>query len=89
VLPLEAELGQAHPGLAGDVADLDVVPGLLGGETHQRLDAVLGGFARMIDKQVLDGASDDLDDEPTRERLFDVLMSIIRAKPPSTAPFEG
>ncbi len=26
----------------------------------------------LIDKQVLEGASDDLDEEPTRERLFDV-----------------
>ncbi len=43
---------------------------------------MLGGFARMIDKQVLDGASDDLDDEPTRERLFDVLMRRLDAMDP-------
>ncbi|WP_208642231.1 TetR/AcrR family transcriptional regulator [Methylobacterium terrae] len=44
--------------------------------------AVLGGFARMIDKQVLEGASDDLDEEPTRERLFDVLMRRLDAMDP-------
>ncbi len=44
--------------------------------------AVLGGFARMIDKQVLEGAGDDLDDEPTRERLFDVLMRRLDAMDP-------
>ncbi|GJD63686.1 TetR/AcrR family transcriptional regulator [Methylobacterium frigidaeris] len=44
--------------------------------------AVLGGFSRMIDKQVLEGASDDLDEEPTRERLFDVLMRRLDAMDP-------
>lgn len=36
--------------------------------------AVLGGFIRMIDRMVLDGATDDLAAEPARERLFDVMM---------------
>ncbi|BCM82816.1 TetR family transcriptional regulator [Methylobacterium indicum] len=51
-------------------------------ECYPSKGAVLGGFARMIDKQVLDGASDDLDDEPTRERLFDVLMRRLDAMDP-------
>ena len=38
-----AQLGQREAGLAGDVADLDVVPGLLGGEAHQGLDGGLPG----------------------------------------------
>jgi AcrR family transcriptional regulator len=36
--------------------------------------AVLAGFSRMIDKQVLEGSSEDLSGEPARERLFDVMM---------------
>jgi AcrR family transcriptional regulator len=36
--------------------------------------AVLAGFSRMIDKQVLEGSSEDLAGEPARERLFDVMM---------------
>ncbi|HEY8565171.1 MAG TPA: TetR/AcrR family transcriptional regulator [Beijerinckiaceae bacterium] len=44
--------------------------------------AVLGAFARRIDRQVLDGTSDDLADEPARERLFDVLMRRLDALTP-------
>lgn len=36
--------------------------------------AVLGGFSRLIDRKVLEGATDDLLGEPARDRLFDVLM---------------
>ena len=36
--------------------------------------AILGGFAKMIDKKVLSGVNDDLLGEPARDRLFDVLM---------------
>jgi AcrR family transcriptional regulator len=36
--------------------------------------AVLGGLSRQIDRQVLEGTSDDLAGEPARERIFDVLM---------------
>jgi AcrR family transcriptional regulator len=44
--------------------------------------AVLGAFSRMIDKQVLDGASDDLTGEPARERIFDVMMRRLDALTP-------
>lgn len=44
--------------------------------------AVLGGLARMIDRQVLDGTTDELDEEPARERLFDVLMRRLDALAP-------
>ncbi|WP_298953275.1 TetR/AcrR family transcriptional regulator [uncultured Methylobacterium sp.] len=44
--------------------------------------AVLGGFARMIDAKVLAESSDDLADEPPRERLFDVLMRRLDAMTP-------
>jgi AcrR family transcriptional regulator len=44
--------------------------------------AVLAGLARRIDKQVLEGTSDDLAEEPARERLFDVLMRRLDAMAP-------
>ncbi|MFE1597795.1 TetR/AcrR family transcriptional regulator [Methylobacterium sp. ID0610] len=44
--------------------------------------AVLGGFSRMIDKAVLAGTTDDLAEEPSRERLFDVLMRRLDAMTP-------
>jgi len=44
--------------------------------------AVLGGFARKIDLQVLAGHSDDLIGEPARERLFDVYMRYLDALAP-------
>jgi AcrR family transcriptional regulator len=47
--------------------------------------AVLGSFSRMIDKQVLDGATDDLSDEPPRERVFDVMMRRFDALTPYKA----
>ena len=36
--------------------------------------AILGSFARMIDRKVLDGTEADLADEPTRDRLLDVML---------------
>ncbi|MGY2050350.1 TetR/AcrR family transcriptional regulator [Methylobacterium sp. JK268] len=47
--------------------------------------AVLGGFSRMIDRQVLEGTTGDLDEEPSRERLFDVLMRRLDAMTPYKA----
>lgn len=44
--------------------------------------AVLGAFARRIDKIVLDGSSDDLAGEPARERVFDVMMRRLDAIAP-------
>jgi AcrR family transcriptional regulator len=44
--------------------------------------AVLAGLARRIDKEVLEGTSDDLAEEPARERLFDVLMRRLDAMAP-------
>jgi AcrR family transcriptional regulator len=44
--------------------------------------AVLGGFSRLIDRQVLDGTTDDLADEPPRERVFDVMMRRLDAMTP-------
>jgi AcrR family transcriptional regulator len=44
--------------------------------------AILGGFSRMIDRKVLEGASDDLTGEPARERVFDVIMRRLDAMTP-------
>ena len=44
--------------------------------------AVLGAFSRMIDKEVLEGTTDDLAGEPVRERVFDVMMRRIDALTP-------
>ncbi|GGC80345.1 hypothetical protein GCM10010994_42920 [Chelatococcus reniformis] len=44
--------------------------------------AILGGFARMIDRKVLEASADDLAGEPARERLFDVMMRRIDAMAP-------
>ncbi|GEO99797.1 TetR/AcrR family transcriptional regulator [Methylobacterium haplocladii] len=44
--------------------------------------AVLGGLSRLIDTKVLEGDSSDLAEEPTRERLFDVLMRRLDAMAP-------
>ena len=44
--------------------------------------AVLGAFSRMIDKEVLEGTTDELAEEPARERVFDVMMRRIDALAP-------
>jgi AcrR family transcriptional regulator len=44
--------------------------------------AMLGGFSRMMDRQVLAGTSDDLAGEPARERIFDVMMRRFDAMAP-------
>ncbi|MGO4571339.1 TetR/AcrR family transcriptional regulator [Microvirga sp. 2TAF3] len=36
--------------------------------------AVLGSFSRQIDRLVLEGTTEDLANEPARERIFDVMM---------------
>ncbi|MDH2309004.1 TetR/AcrR family transcriptional regulator [Methylobacterium brachiatum] len=44
--------------------------------------AVLGGLTRIIDRKVLEGDIAGLEEEPTRERLFDVLMRRLDAMTP-------
>jgi AcrR family transcriptional regulator len=44
--------------------------------------AILGAFTKDIDRKVLDAESDELEDAPARERLFDVLMRRIEALAP-------
>jgi AcrR family transcriptional regulator len=47
--------------------------------------AVLGAFSRMIDKEVLEGTTDDLAEEPAHERVFDVMMRRLDAMTPYKA----
>lgn len=51
--------------------------------------AVLAGFTRKIDKEVLDGTKEDLIGEPAKERLFDVLMRRLDALAPYKLGVEG
>jgi AcrR family transcriptional regulator len=44
--------------------------------------AMLAGFARMIDHQVIDGANPDLMGEPAKERMFDLVMRRLDAMTP-------
>lgn len=43
---------------------------------------MLASFIRATDQKVLAGASDDMDDQPARDRLFDVLMRRLDALAP-------
>ena len=51
--------------------------------------AVLGAFARDIDRAVLDGQNDQLMDESAKERLFDVLMRRLDAMKPFKDAIDG
>ena len=51
--------------------------------------AILAGFARKIDRTVLDATTDDLMGEPAKERLFDVLMRRLDALAPYKLGLEG
>jgi AcrR family transcriptional regulator len=51
--------------------------------------AVLAGFSRKIDRIVLNGTTSDLDDEPAKDRLFDVLMRRLDAMAPYRAGLES
>jgi AcrR family transcriptional regulator len=44
--------------------------------------AILDGFGRMIDRQVIEGTTEDLLGEPARERLFDIFMRRLDAMQP-------
>ena len=51
--------------------------------------AVLGAFSRQIDQVVLKNLSEDLTDEPAKDRLFDVLMRRLDALKPYRAALQG
>ena len=47
--------------------------------------AILGAHIKDIDRKVLDGTDTDMNEEPARERLFDVLMRRLEALAPYKA----
>lgn len=51
--------------------------------------AILGAFSRQIDDIVLKGHSDDLANEPAKDRLFDVLMRRLDAMRPYRAALKS
>src|ERR687890_922086 len=51
--------------------------------------AVLGALSRQIDRQVLEGTTEDLAGEPARERVFDVMMRRFDALAPYRAARRG
>ena len=60
-------------GLADIAAEADVTLSELRAEFGSPM-AMLAAYIKDIDRKVLDGGDDDMDDESPRERLFDVLM---------------
>jgi AcrR family transcriptional regulator len=50
--------------------------------------AILSAFSRRIDKEVLEGTTGELADEPVRERVFDVMMRRIDALAPYKTALE-
>jgi AcrR family transcriptional regulator len=79
-----AKIVEAFMALLAEHAYEDVSLGMIAGRAGVSLAdlrevtngkaRLLGDFARMIDRKVLDGIDAALADEPARERLFDVLM---------------
>lgn len=68
-----------------EIADVAREAGLSLGELRDLFPskgAILAAFARRIDRIVLDGTTDDLADEPPRERLLDVFMRRLDALAP-------
>lgn len=51
--------------------------------------AILGAYARRVDKAVLEGTTDDLVGESVRERLFDVLMRRLDAMTPQKSALKA
>jgi AcrR family transcriptional regulator len=51
--------------------------------------AILAAFSKKIDRQVLEGAGQDLLGEPAKDRLFDVLMRRLDAMTPYRTALEG
>lgn len=51
--------------------------------------AILAGFTRRIDRIVLEGTTDDLAEEPVRERLLDIMMRRLDALAPYKAALKS
>lgn len=90
-----AKIVEAFMALLAEHAYQDVSLGMIAGRAGVSLAdlrevtsgkvRLLGDFARMIDRKVLEGIDPALADEPARERLFDVLMRRFDALSPHKA----
>lgn len=71
-------------GLADIASEADVTLSELRAEFGSPM-AMLAAYIKDIDRKVLDGGDDDMDDETPRERLFDVLMRRLELLEPHKA----
>ena len=71
-------------GLADIAAEADVTLSELRAEFGSPM-AMLAAYIKDIDRKVLDGGDDDMNDESPRERLFDVLMRRLELLEPHKA----
>jgi AcrR family transcriptional regulator len=77
IIDATMDLAVDHPWDAFDIAEIAERAGVSLAEFRDAFPskgAVLAGFSRRIDRIVLDGTGHDLDDEPIKDRLFDVMM---------------
>lgn len=80
-MDLLAEKRFEQIGLADVAEQADISLADLRGEFNSTL-AILAAHVKMIDRTVLSGGDDDMEEEPARERLFDVLMRRLEAMSP-------
>lgn len=84
LMALTVEQGWRHVELS-DIAGRAGIPLSRLRDMFPSKGAMLAGFGRMIDAQVLDSANPELADEPIRERVFDVMMRRLDAMTPYKA----
>ena len=72
-----------------DIADEAGVSLSVLNATFASRGAILDGFVRRIDQEVLAASFEDMADQPPRERLFDVLMSRLDALGPHRAALKS
>jgi AcrR family transcriptional regulator len=81
LMTLAAEMDWAHISLPAIARQADVTLSELRNAFPSK-GAILGSFMRRIDQIVLEGTSDDLLDQPTRDRLLDIMMRRLDALQP-------
>ncbi len=81
LMALVAERGWSEIELP-DVAERSGVPLSTLRDLFPSKGAMLAGFGRMLDREVIDGANADLMGEPAKERVFDVMMRRLDAMAP-------
>jgi AcrR family transcriptional regulator len=91
-VPVKDRIVDALMALAGETAweeiSLPMIAGRAGitladlRDHYPSKGAILSGFARRIDRIVLDGTTADMADEPARERLLDIMLRRLDALAP-------